>query len=151
MEKSENYRKAENYRPFIKKKVEAEAMSDNDIIKALNGADGLEHISIYCADNNGEDVTSIKIVDIIDLINRQQAEIERLKDERDKEHDYCNHYVRMCAKAKSEAIKEFAKKVETEFAKKVSENIRNRNPHWYIAKRIVRETAIEMTEVKENG
>lgn len=37
MEKSENYRKAENYRPFIKKKVEAEAISDNDIIKALEG------------------------------------------------------------------------------------------------------------------
>ena len=59
-------------------------MTDKEIIKALNGADGLGHISIYCADNNGKDVCSIKLVDIIDLINRQQAEIEDLKEAKEK-------------------------------------------------------------------
>ena len=61
--------------------------TDNEIIKALNGADGLGHISIYCADNNGKDVCSIKLVDIIDLINRQQAEIERLQNALFKQED----------------------------------------------------------------
>lgn len=49
-------------------------MTDKEIIKALNGADGLEHISVYCADNNGENVTSIKMVDIINLLNRLKTE-----------------------------------------------------------------------------
>lgn len=52
-------------------------LTDNEIIKALNGADGLGHISIYCADNNGKDVCSIKFVDIVDLINRQNAALEK--------------------------------------------------------------------------
>lgn len=65
-----------------------------------------------------------------------------------KTDEIAGHYKGKLQTAKSEAIKEFAKKVETELDERVSENIRNRNPHWYIAKRIVRETAIEMTEVK---
>lgn len=55
-----------------------EGMTDAEIMKALNRADGLEHISVYCADNNGEDVCSIKLVDIIDLINRLQAKNKEL-------------------------------------------------------------------------
>ena len=97
-------------------------MTDNEIIKALNGADGLEHISLYCADNNGEDVTSIKIVDIIDLINRQQAEIERYKG-----------VIKLLEKnvltAKNEAVKEFAKRLKAEYADfdELHEEIRHDN------------------------
>lgn len=53
--------------------------TDNEIIKALNVATGLEHISVYCADSKGENVQSIKMTDIVDLINRQQAENENLE------------------------------------------------------------------------
>lgn len=51
----------------------------------------------------------------LDLIKRQQAEIERLKQERDEEHDSCNHYMRMCAKAHIEGAKEFAERLKGAF------------------------------------
>lgn len=55
--------------------------SDNEIIKALNEADGLYHISIYCGNRKGEHIASIKMTDIIDLINRQKSEIQKAKAE----------------------------------------------------------------------
>lgn len=55
---------------------------DNEIINCLNDTDGKEHIGIYCADKNGNYTATIKLTDIVDLINRQQAEIERLEDEK---------------------------------------------------------------------
>ena len=85
-------------------------MEDNEIIKALNGADGLGHISIYCADNNGKDVCSIKVVDILDLINRQKAQIERLQKFLDDKCDRC------IAKERTEAVKEFAERLKEKFA-----------------------------------
>lgn len=50
-----------------------------DIIEILNNADGMEHISIICFDRNGENETDVKVTDIIDTLNRQKAEIERLQ------------------------------------------------------------------------
>ena len=67
-----------------------------------------------------------------------QAEIERLKAERDKEHDYCNHYMIMCAKAHSEAIKEFADKL--------CEGRVSNDPVVIAVK-----AELKMTEEKENG
>ena len=55
-------------------------LTDNEIVKALNTALGMEHISIYCANIKNE-VHTVKVLDIIDLINRIQAENERLKAE----------------------------------------------------------------------
>ena len=52
-------------------------MTDNEIVKALNTALGMEHISIYCA-NIKKEVQKIRVLDIIDLINRLQAENKRL-------------------------------------------------------------------------
>jgi hypothetical protein len=54
-------------------------LTDSEIIKALNTALGMEHISIYCANIKNE-VQTIRVLDIIDLINRLQAENERLKE-----------------------------------------------------------------------
>ena len=51
-------------------------MTDNEIIKALNTALGMEHVSIYCANIKNE-VHTVKVLDVIDLINRLQAEINR--------------------------------------------------------------------------
>ena len=45
-------------------------------------------------------------------IKEQRAEIDRLKQERDEEHDSCNHYMRMCAKAHVEGAKKFAERVK---------------------------------------
>lgn len=145
MTDNENYRKAENYRSFINVKVEAEAVkilkramyyeADEDVFKEL-------HRGI--------------LQEILDLINRQQAEIERLdkrisgqKHALFEQQSYTAELQNELKTAKSEAIKEFAEKVETALDERVSEKIRERNPHWYIAKRIVRETTIEMTEVSK--
>lgn len=46
--------------------------------------------------------------------------------------------------AKSEAVKECAERVERNLIERVSEKIRERNPHWYLAIRVVRETKMEM-------
>jgi predicted nucleic acid-binding Zn-ribbon protein len=51
---------------------------DNEIINCLNDTDGKEHIGIYCADKNGNYTATIKLTDIVDLINRQKEEIENL-------------------------------------------------------------------------
>ena len=61
-------------------------LTDNEIVKALNTALGMEHISIYCA-NIENKVQTIKVLDIIDLINRLQADNERLKEENENLRD----------------------------------------------------------------
>lgn len=53
--------------------------TDAEIIKTLNEADGMEHIAIFCDDGKSENMKSIKMVDIIDLINRLQADCENYK------------------------------------------------------------------------
>ena len=53
-------------------------LTDEQIVKALNTALGMEHISVYCA-NIKKEVHTVKVLDIIDLINRLQAENERLR------------------------------------------------------------------------
>ena len=78
-------------------------MTNNEIINVLNGAYGLEHISIYCADIEGEDSCTIKLVDIVNLINRQKAEIEKLEEE-------LNNSI---AFYKTAAIKEFAYRLQS--------------------------------------
>lgn len=54
-------------------------LTDNEIINCLNDTVGKEHIGIYCSDKNGNYTTTIRLVDIIDLIIRLKAENERLK------------------------------------------------------------------------
>ena len=56
-------------------------MTDDKIIKALNEADGLNEVSLYCADSKGENPSAIKMSDIVDLINRQKAEYEDLQEQ----------------------------------------------------------------------
>ena len=128
-------------------------MNDNEIIKALEENK-----------NNDEfgEFAKRYISNALDLINRQKAEIERLQAENKKQkaileeiNDEINplpfetDFDIAMKKAKYEAIKEFAEKVKTDLDKRVSKSIRNQNPHWFIAKRIVRETVIEMTESNE--
>lgn len=88
-------------------------MTDNEIIKFLEccssgNLDKCKHCPLYLGDFACKEVS---YGEILDLINRQKAVIERLKQERDKEHAYCNHYARMCAIANIKCAKEFAERL----------------------------------------
>lgn len=52
-------------------------MTDTEIKKALNEADGLNHIGIICMDKTGENITLVKATDIVDLINRLESEADK--------------------------------------------------------------------------
>ena len=89
-------------------------MTDNEIVKALEGMTYGGHSCMHCkyGTTKSDDrcgLQGCKIGrDALDLINRQQAEIERLKKER-----RLNLLTQLpiARKIKSEAIKEFWKKV----------------------------------------
>lgn len=95
-------------------------MTDNEIIKALERC--AQHTECcYC--NSLEECGSKRILttSVFDLINRQKAEIERLR-------EIANHKCQKCVSrtiecAKSEAIKEFAERLK--------ENIRNAIDTYY--------------------
>ena len=53
-------------------------LTDNEIIVALNKAWGLDEISIYCADDRGEYIASVKVISVVNLINRLQSQKEAL-------------------------------------------------------------------------
>ena len=103
-------------------------MTDNEIIKALDICGHLES----CADCPLGDLSGIDkcmhtlLLNALDLINRQKAEIERLKDEvKEKTEtitflkdqsigwsiDFCNLKAKLNT-AKTEAIKEFAERLK---------------------------------------
>ena len=86
-------------------------MTDNEIIKALEDeVKSAEYVdSYYC---NGVDLTLIKSA--IDLINRQQAEIEELKIENKSLRSASNCYKLHYDEARTEAYKEFAERLKEE-------------------------------------
>lgn len=98
-------------------------MTDNEIIKALgNEVKSAEYVDSYYCD--GVDLTLIKSA--IDLINRLQAEIERLKECPKCIYEYDGKTTEYCVQGpcsnfktveqiKSEAIKEFAEKLKKRF------------------------------------
>ena len=108
-------------------------MTDNEIIKAFEHCrkgyltdDCIEcpYVEKYpqCTNNLREDV--------LDLINRQKAEIERLKAKilvKDNINDYNTAQLRTAREelrtAKSEAIKEFARKLENALDKRLGDDI----------------------------
>ena len=105
-------------------------MTDNEIIKALeNEVKSTEYVdSDYC---DGVDLTLIKSA--IDLINRLQAEIERLKECPKCIYEYDGKTTEYCVQGpcsnfktveqiKSEAYKEFAEKLKKRYD----------NPVWYL-------------------
>ena len=75
-------------------------MTDNEIIKALG------FVARYCKDEYNEIRVDHLLLSTLDLIKRQQAEIERLQN---------NHFPevrKLVGDAKTEAIKEFAEKTD---------------------------------------
>lgn len=103
-------------------------MTDNEIIKALERCStnyNCGDCPYYC---NAEDCPDPLMNDALDLINRQKAEIERLKKEvEDKERAYndefclrkewqskCRELLKDKQTTKFEAIKEFAERLKEE-------------------------------------
>ena len=101
-------------------------MTDNEIIKALECCFLSECDCKDCPYRDFEICDTAKMINtVIDLIKRQQAEIERLKI-RKKEYAFCNllgnclvysenlkDYNKMRIDLKAEAIKEFAERLKT--------------------------------------
>jgi hypothetical protein len=81
-------------------------MKDNEIIKALERC---RYHSECCYCNSVEECGSKRVLvdNSLDLINRQQAEIERLQ----KENNLYSDLAKMGDALKSEAIKEFAESI----------------------------------------
>lgn len=84
-------------------------MSDNEIKKALECCTDFKCENCPCEDNSEFTCTEILMEDALDLINRQQAEIERLQKLLDDKCDKC------IARDRAEAIKEFADKLKSQF------------------------------------
>ncbi len=106
-------------------------MTDNEIIKALecctddsNGVTRCERCPYqttdldYCIDDLLEQA--------LDLINRQQAKIERLNGELITEKTRRENAVNAYHEAKAEAIKEFAERLHTEILQALESNYRAR-------------------------
>ena len=89
-------------------------MTDNEIIKALNEADGINEVGIYCADCEGEYIAIVKVSDVVDLINRLKAEIERLEEILGGTSKVLTV---TCAGVRVKAFKEFAERFENELTK----------------------------------
>ena len=96
-------------------------MTDNEIIKALKCCIGGSNCgecpllgSLYCMTEVNRNA--------LDLINRQQAEIKRLKKEQQQFADIGKMY----SEVRAEAIKEFAERLKKQIPKKPDTKITNR-------------------------
>jgi hypothetical protein len=83
-------------------------MTDNEIIKALECCDGTLAGCTECPNYKNRFYCTIE-KDALDLINRQKAEIERLKSEAQMADGYADA---LEERAKAEAIKEFAERLK---------------------------------------
>ena len=85
-------------------------MTDNEIIKALECCSNGEPCA-NCPCQKQCDETDLAEI-ALDLINRQQAEIERLKIENQSLRSAANSYKLHYNEARAEAVKEFAEKLK---------------------------------------
>ena len=148
-------------------------MTDDEIIKALEcccftDTNACEECPLY----NTFDCSFVIIDKTLDLVNRQNAEIERLKQEnkeycednriiayqrnqRDKEiralHNQLNGLNFMDKQIKSEAIKEFADRLKDIADKTRIKNIETEKVVFYMDEFKLDNLVKEMTEVQENG
>ena len=82
-------------------------MTDNEMIEILSN-DVTVRCSYFLCFDEAQKSYVICTADILDLINRQKAEIERLE----KENDYFADIGKMYSEIKAEAIKEFAERLK---------------------------------------
>ena len=114
-------------------------MTDNDIIKALECC-GIKSDCIGCYFNTheAEDICAREIVKkAFDLINRQRAEIERLK----------KYNTEVAYKHYNDGIKEFAEKLKENITKSI-DNYWNSNANgYYLAEDVLEEIDILVKEM----
>ena len=119
-------------------------MSDNEIIKALECCSIDDHIGV-CTDCPFTDIcdedTQALQKYALDLIKRQQAEIERLNKEVDRLSQCVMYHDGYIVDAKTEAIEEFVKR----FEKKIKDVKFTIGQTWEI-KCALKQTLEEMTE-----
>lgn len=115
-------------------------MADKDVIKAL------ENRFAETFDTGWTKIHHNELSNLINLINRQQAEIERLKEEveklKDKYEVVYQPIAMVKAEAKVEAYKEFADRFITTVHERASEGKKNQNP--YILQSIMKDLVKEM-------
>ena len=75
-------------------------MTDKEIIQALNRSIAIHCFPFHCFDKRGNRV-DVRVNEVIDLINRQQSEIERLQ-------KIVNIYDKQSSAEKTEILEEFA-------------------------------------------
>ena len=116
-------------------------MTDNKIIEYLKEE---IHLAAYIDSSLVDNVSVELIKNTLDLINRQKAEIERLK-RYDEKRDIVLH-ARLIANAKTEAIREFAENVKTAINERFSDEIQDSNSHLYLMNTLLDNLVKEMTE-----
>lgn len=91
-------------------------MADNEIIKVLERRANFNCEICSCNDENCEGDECEKVIseNILDLINRQKAEIERLKDYNENLQTANTALSNEILDIKSEAIREFAERLKAE-------------------------------------
>ncbi len=89
-------------------------MTDEQIIKALENCGGAGECQKCPLNDLGEGI-SLCIPHLtqnaLDLINRQKAEIEELKEENKKYREICEKAIKTYKETRAEAIKEFAERL----------------------------------------
>ena len=101
-------------------------MTDNEIIKALE--DCSTYAYYYCSECGFKDGDLLKAA--LDLINRQQAEIERLKIENQSLRSAANSCKLHYNEARAEAVKEFVENVTYCKYCKIYELMTSNNQHF---------------------
>ena len=118
-------------------------LTDEEIIKSLK----------FCEDCSAN--INIDIIDLIDLINRQKAELadnERLNKKVEKLSEVLSDTIRIrCTKVKAEAYKEFAGKVKQEIKEAYDNNIEVLNERLEKHRGCFNDTFVGMIEGKNNA
>lgn len=108
-------------------------MTDNDIIKALEQEIRLAEY----VDSDYADVKLEIIKSSLDLINRQQAEIERLK----------KYNIKVAYKHYNDGIKEFAERLKENITKSIDNYWNNNANGYYLAEDVLDEINILVKEM----
>lgn len=114
-------------------------MTDNEIIKAL------ENAKEVCDDDDIETLNFFN--NVIDLINRQKEEIERLRKGFTADADYfASEYDN---NIKSEAIKEFAERLKGTISNAINTYYNSNGGGYYLAEDVIEDIENLVTEMTE--
>lgn len=130
-------------------------MTDNEIIKSMQCVIGKEMLCSECTYQKVLPFPSCRMMcakNALDLINRQNAEIERLNIELQSMRSAANSYKMHYEAAKSEAIKEFAERLNGTITNAINAYYNSNGGGYYLAEDVIEDIdnlVKEMTEVEE--